>query len=46
MKALGNIGIPSELFSALPYFLVIVLTALKKQFNVPAKLGTNYIRED
>ena len=46
VKALGNIGIPSELFSALPYFLVIVLTALKKQFNVPAKLGTNYIRED
>ena len=46
VKALGLAGIPSELFSALPYVLVIVLTALRKQFNVPAKLGANYIRED
>ncbi|MDO4620864.1 MAG: ABC transporter permease [Lachnospiraceae bacterium] len=46
IKALGVSGIPSELFSALPYFLVIVLTAMKKQFNVPAKLGVNYIKED
>ena len=46
VKALGAAGIPSELFSALPYVLVIVLTAMRKQFNVPEKLGTNYIRED
>lgn len=46
VKALGMGGIPSEIFSALPYILVIVLTALRKQFNVPAQLGTNYIKEE
>ena len=46
IKALGASGLPSELFSALPYFLVIVLTALKKQFNVPAQLGTTFRKEE
>ncbi len=46
IKAVGGSGIPSELFSALPYMLVIVLTALRKQFNVPAKLGATYVKED
>lgn len=46
VRALGNASIPSELFSALPYILVIVLTVCRKQFNVPAKLGANYIKED
>ncbi len=46
VKAIGLGGIPSELFSALPYLLVIILTALRKQFNVPAKLGANYVKED
>lgn len=46
VKAVGGVGIPSEFFSALPYFLVIVMTAMRKQFNVPAKLGTNYIKEE
>ena len=45
-KAMGSTVIPSELFSALPYVLVIVLTACRKQFNVPAKLGANYVKED
>lgn len=46
VRALGNTSIPSELFSALPYILVIVLTVCRKQFNVPNKLGTNYVKED
>lgn len=46
VRALGNASIPSELFSALPYILVIVLTVCRKQFNVPAKLGANYVKED
>lgn len=46
VRALGNASIPSELFSALPYILVIVLTVCRKQFNVPAKLGSNYSKED
>jgi simple sugar transport system permease protein len=46
VRALGNSAIPSELFSALPYLLVIVLTVCRKQFNVPAKLGANYVKED
>lgn len=45
VKALGS-GLPSELFSALPYILVIILTACRKQFNVPAKLGANYTKEE
>ena len=46
VKALGNSALPNELFSALPYLLVIVMTALRRSFNVPAKLGTNYIKEE
>ena len=46
VRALGNASIPSELFSALPYILVIVLTVCRKQFNVPAKLGSNYVKEN
>ena len=46
VRALGNAAIPSELFSALPYILVIVLTVCRKQFNVPAKLGANYVKEN
>ncbi len=46
VRALGNASIPSELFSALPYILVIMLTVCRKQFNVPAKLGSNYVKED
>lgn len=46
VKALGMQGLPSELFSALPYILIIVLTVCRKQFNVPAKLGTNYVKEN
>ena len=46
VQALGASGLPSELFSALPYLLVIVLTACRKQFNVPESLGTNYIKEE
>ncbi|MDD3362581.1 MAG: ABC transporter permease [Hespellia sp.] len=46
VKALGLAGLPSELFSALPYFLVIVLTVCRKQLKVPEKLGVNYIKEN
>lgn len=46
VKALGLAGLPSELFSALPYVLVIVLTVCRKQLKVPEKLGTNYIKEN
>ena len=46
VRALGNASIPSELFSALPYILVIVLTVCRKQFNVPSKLGANYVKEN
>lgn len=40
----GTSSVPSELFSALPYILVIILTVCRKQFNVPAKLGANYVK--
>lgn len=46
VRAMGTSSVPSELFSALPYILVIVLTVCRKQFNVPAKLGANYVKED
>ena len=26
--------------------MVIVMTAMRKQFNVPAKLGSNYVKEE
>lgn len=37
---------PTEFFNALPYLLIIVLTVCRKKLNMPAKLGTNYIKED
>lgn len=37
--------IPNEFFIALPYILTIVLTLTRSKFNVPAKLGTPYIKE-
>ncbi|MCC8139391.1 MAG: ABC transporter permease [Lachnospiraceae bacterium] len=46
VKALGLSGVPSELFSALPYLLVIILTVARRQFRVPAQLGTNYVKEE
>jgi len=46
VKALGIAGVPSELFSALPYFLVIVLTVVRRQFRAPAQLGSNYIKDE
>lgn len=36
VRAMGTSSVPSELFSALPYILVIILTVCRKQFNVPA----------
>lgn len=46
VKSLGMAGLPSELFSALPYVLVIILTACRKQLHVPEKLGSNFVKED
>ncbi len=46
VKALGLSGAPSELFSALPYILVIVLTVSRRKLHVPEKLGVNYIKEN
>lgn len=37
---------PNELFIAIPYVLTIVLTVTRKSFNVPAKLGTAYLKEN
>ncbi len=37
--------IPPELFIALPYILTILLTIFRRNFNVPAKLGTPYCKE-
>ena len=37
---------PTEFFNALPYLLIIVLTVCRKKLNMPAKLATNYIKED
>ena len=38
--------LPTEFFNALPYILIIVLTICRKKLNMPAKLGTNYIKEN
>ncbi len=37
--------VPNEFLIALPYILTIVATVLRTQFNVPASLGTPYIKE-
>lgn len=38
--------LPTEFFNALPYILIIVLTICRRNLNMPAKLGTNYIKEN
>ncbi len=42
----GGTVFPNELIIALPYILTIVLTISRKSFNVPAKLGVAYSKED
>ncbi|MEG2440695.1 MAG: ABC transporter permease [Acetivibrio sp.] len=42
----GGAYFPNELFIALPYILTIVLTVCRKNFNVPAKLGVSYSKEN
>lgn len=42
----GGSYFPNELFIALPYILTIVLTVCRKNFNVPAKLGIAYSKEN
>lgn len=47
MQSSGGGGFfPNELFIALPYILTIVLTITRKSFNVPAKLGVPYKKEN
>lgn len=46
MQSSSSTFLPNELFIALPYILTIVLTISRKSFNVPAKLGTAYIKEN
>lgn len=45
VKSLGANLFPSELFTALPYILTIVLTVFRKKLKAPAKLGVAYIKE-
>lgn len=42
----GGTVFPNELVIALPYILTIVLTIGRKSFNVPAKLGVPYAKEE
>lgn len=46
MQSSGTMLFPNELFIALPYILTIVLTISRKSFNVPAKLGIPYRKEN
>ena len=46
MQSSGSLAVPNELFIALPYILTIVLTMMRKSFNVPSKLGIAYKKED
>ena len=47
MQSIGsNALFPNELFIAIPYIMTIVLTISRKSFNVPAKLGVPYIKEN
>ena len=46
MQSSGAMLIPNEVFIALPYILTIVLTISRKSFNVPAKLGVPYSKEN
>lgn len=42
----GSTLFPNELIIALPYILTILLTIFRSNFNVPAKLGTPYSKEN
>nr|WP_330372897.1 ABC transporter permease [Lacrimispora celerecrescens] len=42
----GGSYFPNELFIALPYLLTIILTVSRRNFNVPAKLGVAYSKEN
>lgn len=46
MQSTGGSFLPNELFIALPYILTIILTITRKNFNVPAKLGIPYRKEN
>ena len=46
MQSSGGQLFPNELFIALPYILTIVLTITRRSFNVPAKLGIPYTKEN
>jgi simple sugar transport system permease protein len=46
MQSSGSLVVPNELFIALPYILTIVLTMMRKSFNVPSRLGIPYKKED
>ena len=46
MQSSGAMVIPNEVFIALPYVLTIVLTIARTSFNVPAKLGVAYRKEN
>jgi len=45
MQSSGTLTLPNELFIALPYILTIVLTILRRSFDVPGKLGVPYRKE-
>lgn len=46
MQSSGGVSLPNELFIALPYILTIVLTISRKNFNIPARLGIPYKKEN
>ena len=47
MQAVGRSPLfPNELIIALPYILTILLTIFRSNFNVPAKLGAPYSKEN
>lgn len=47
IQAVGTASsFPRELVIALPYILTILLTIFRKNFNVPAKLGVPYSKEN
>ena len=47
IQAIGTaVRFPREFIIALPYILTILLTIFRRSFNVPAKLGVPYSKED
>lgn len=46
MQSSGTGLFPNEFFIALPYIITIVLTITRRSFNVPAKLGEAYSKEN